>query len=65
MDILKRLLNVITIGFVLGLTLLIFITFSEDSIATDNDFAPYLGLLGIGILVFNYIVFKKITLWHK
>jgi len=31
----------------------------------NNYFAPISFWLGVGILVFNYIVFKKITLWHK
>ena len=63
MDMLKRLLNVITIVFVITLA----ITIAGWKAETPS--LPELILLNIamfvGILVFNYIVFKKITLWHK
>tara|TARA_R110001592_G_scaffold355382_1_gene655944 strand:- start:341 stop:595 length:255 start_codon:yes stop_codon:yes gene_type:complete len=84
MDMLKRFLNVVTIGFVLLLILTISGGFSDylelvnkavlqpesytllsHTYWLNNDFAPISFWLGIGILVFNYIVFKKITLWHK
>ena len=79
MDILKRLLNVVTIGFVLLLVITIFFVvghFTEGRFTSLNGVNPIwhdpsFGLIVtsmsifIGILVFNYIVFKKITLWHK
>ncbi len=72
MDMLKRLLNVITIVFVLILPIIImdFIQFKNSGPRLlDQDIYQMLFVLDIamfvGILVFNYIVFKKITLWHK
>ena len=72
MDILKRLLNVMTIVFVLILPIIImdFIQFKNSGPRLlDQDIYQMLFVLDIamfvGILVFNYIVFKKITLWHK
>ena len=69
---LKRLLNVITIVFVLILPIIImdFIQFKNSGPRLlDQDIYQMLFVLDIamfvGILVFNYIVFKKITLWHK
>ena len=63
MDMLKRLLNVITIVFVITLAITIV------GWKAETPALPQLILLNIamfvGILVFNYIVFKKITLWHK
>ena len=79
MDMLKRLLNVVTIFFVLTLVIAIFFLISQFNdqrftslLGTDPIFnAPAFGVfvvsmfMFIGILVFNYIVFKKITIWHK
>jgi hypothetical protein len=79
MDMLKRLLNVVTIFFVLTLVIAIFFLISQFNdqrftslLGVDPIFnAPAFGMfvvsmfMFIGILVFNYIVFKKITLWHR
>jgi hypothetical protein len=67
MDMLKRLLNVVTIVFVLFLSTTIF--FYILGLVENINF-NYLKfgvcfLFGVGILVFNFIVFKKITLWHN
>ena len=67
MDILKRLLNVVTIVFVLFLstTIFFYILGLVENINFNYQKFGVCFLFGVGILVFNYIVFKKITLWHK
>ena len=74
MDILKRLLNVVTIAFVIVLAIIImeYILFENggrSNTLTSLDTVRTLAILDIvmfvGVWAFNYIVFKKITLWHK
>jgi len=71
MDMLKRLLNVVTIFFVLFLALGIY--FGADMYFSNyqkfvEDLPDFVGMviwMLAAILAFNYIVFKKITLWHR
>ena len=72
MDMLKRLLNVMTIVFVIILPIIImdFIQFyNVGTTVLDGDILLMLLVLDVvmfvGVLASNYIVFKKITLWHK
>lgn len=64
--ILKRLLNVISIGAFLLLVIYVLLGFSEGF--RQHDTTKLIGNCFwtlISIAVVNYIVFKKITLWHK
>jgi len=71
MDMLKRLLNVITIVFVITLATTIVWFVANIYSGRDRIWEGVEELISldiamfVGILVFNYIVFKKITLWHK
>jgi hypothetical protein len=64
--ILKRLLNVCTLGSSITIVFLIISLVIEKNLSrSEGDLFESLILTLLGIAVFNYIVFKKITLWHK
>jgi len=72
MDMLKRFLNVLTIVFVILFTFLILffvlVLISGDTLSDENPLLMLVVLdvvMFVGVLATNYIVFKKITLWHK
>lgn len=65
-DILKRLVNVITL--VAALTIVVsFIQLIEGSGSTWRKFdrIEVCSVILAGVIAVNYIVFKRITLWHK
>lgn len=63
-DILKRLINVITLGTVLTLVVTL-INDGNSDYRNYRDTYEVCSLILAGVIAVNYIVFRKITLWHK
>lgn len=66
MDILKRLMNVVTLVWV-ALTLFcayLFLTFPHPS-HSDKVVMTWIAFGWLPILLINYILFHKVTLWNK
>ena len=76
MNILKRLMNVVTVSWLLWFSLYLFVIV-EDSYSYDNFFERIAVGAGVPsfaiptffgwliIIVINYIIFHKVTLWNK